>query len=203
MTNKLQIFVLIALLAHLLLYLSFSIVFHFSPSQPEFDKPIETYIYHEEKNNPLPHPILNNPTQNETPTSPHGIEKPVTKAQSNLSQSTTESVSLGKGEQNINLKIKSKNSMEKPLLNILTKATARHLTYPKIAVDFHLTGTVVLGFTISPDGSIHDISVIHSSGTEILDNEAMAAVRAASPLKNISTFLTAPENFTFQIVFQA
>ncbi|MHB1949298.1 MAG: energy transducer TonB [Gammaproteobacteria bacterium] len=170
------------------------------PLKP-FEMPIDTYIYHEEKNSPIARPTLDKSIEDKTAESKLGIEKPQPKQQRSSNQSSSESVSLGKGEQNINLNIKSKNSMDKPLLDILTKATAAHLVYPKIAVDFHLTGTVIVEFTISPDGKINDIAIAKSSGNEVLDKEAIDAISAASPLKNVSSYLEKTEAFYFQIVF--
>jgi len=57
----------------------------------------------------------------------------------------------------------------------------RHITYPKIARQLGWTGKVKLSFIITVNGDVRNIQVIESSGKEILDSNAIEAVRKASP----------------------
>lgn len=46
----------------------------------------------------------------------------------------------------------------------------------------HRTGTVLLAFTMEPDGAVEDIRVAGSSGDDGLDRRAIAKLRRAAPL---------------------
>lgn len=202
LTKKSHFFFCLALLVHLLLFLSFSLRFiNRSESEKNLDKILPAYVYREEKNNPLPTPQpTENETHKETPTSKLGIEKPKM-AKPSISKPTTASYSEGKGEQNINLQLKTKNAVDKPLLNLLSKATAAHLIYPKIAVDFRSKGTVTLSFTLSPNGQVTNIDLLRSSGSGILDNAAISAISAISPVKKVDVYLSEPQSIVVSISF--
>jgi protein TonB len=57
--------------------------------------------------------------------------------------------------------------------------------YPELALRSGLDGKLILEFTILEDGEMVGPRLIHSSGFLELDQEAMRAVRAASPFKPI------------------
>ncbi len=61
--------------------------------------------------------------------------------------------------------------------------------YPKWAKKQGLAGISYLAFTLLSNGMVQDIKLIHSSGFNILDKEAISTVRRASPFKPI------PEKF--------
>ena len=51
----------------------------------------------------------------------------------------------------------------------------------KISPYGHLSGTVLLGFTIAPSGQVLTREVKKSSGSKVLDDAAMAALDRAAP----------------------
>ncbi len=53
--------------------------------------------------------------------------------------------------------------------------------YPKEALNRHITGNLRLSVVINPDGSIHEVKVLHSSGQRLLDDAARQIVRLAAP----------------------
>ena len=57
----------------------------------------------------------------------------------------------------------------------------RKLEYPKIARKMGWEGQVRISFTILASGESRDIRIIHSSGREMLDKNAVEAVKNASP----------------------
>jgi protein TonB len=57
----------------------------------------------------------------------------------------------------------------------------RKLTYPLTARQRGWEGKVKVSFTISRDGFVKDITIIESSGIEVLDRNAVKAVKNASP----------------------
>jgi len=56
-----------------------------------------------------------------------------------------------------------------------------NLNYPEKARQENLTGSLVLDVAINPDGSVHNLNLIKSSGQKILDDAARRIVRLASP----------------------
>jgi periplasmic protein TonB len=57
----------------------------------------------------------------------------------------------------------------------------QHIAYPKIARQMGWAGKVKLSFIVTVRGDARNIQVIESSGKEILDRNAIEAVRKASP----------------------
>lgn len=92
-------------------------------------------------------------------------------------------------------------SVNKPLLTLLGKALAAHLIYPKAAVDFRIRGMVLVQFTLYPDGHMTDIKMVQSSKAGVLDEEAVLAVKAMSPVKNVKAFLQEPKTLVVGIIF--
>jgi len=56
-----------------------------------------------------------------------------------------------------------------------------NLNYPEKARRANLTGSLVLDVAIKPDGSVHNLSLVKSSGHKILDDAARRIVRLAAP----------------------
>lgn len=56
-----------------------------------------------------------------------------------------------------------------------------NLNYPEEAKRRNLSGSLVLDVGLNPDGSVHSITVQHSSGQRILDDAAVRIVRLAAP----------------------
>ena len=57
-----------------------------------------------------------------------------------------------------------------------------HENYPLVAKRRGWEGTTVVGLTLALDGTVKSISVIESSGRDILDEAALTMVRKAAPL---------------------
>jgi periplasmic protein TonB len=57
----------------------------------------------------------------------------------------------------------------------------KHLIYPVIAKRMGWEGTVITTFVVSPEGYAKDVKVSKSSGHEILDENAVKAIKNASP----------------------
>lgn len=54
-------------------------------------------------------------------------------------------------------------------------------TYPMLAIERGEQGTLILQFTIVSTGHLKDIRIIRSSGSKILDDAAVEAIRTAAP----------------------
>jgi protein TonB len=64
----------------------------------------------------------------------------------------------------------------------LAKHIERHQNYPKAAIARHLHGHVKLRFSIDRAGRVLVAQVVESSGSQLLDAEAMAMLKKAAPL---------------------
>lgn len=64
-------------------------------------------------------------------------------------------------------------------LHIIREAILYHLRYPPIARRMGWEGTVLVRFTLLPDGSLEDVRVERGSGHRILDRNALRAVMLA------------------------
>ncbi len=72
------------------------------------------------------------------------------------------------------------------------------LHYPLLARRRSWSGQVELAFTITPDGSIHDLRILTSSGYSLLDDEALTAIRQTAPFTpppQVSAALIMPITF--------
>jgi periplasmic protein TonB len=58
-----------------------------------------------------------------------------------------------------------------------------NLQYPMLARRRGWSGQVELSFTIAPDGQVHDLKILTSSGFPILDEQAMTAIRRSAPFR--------------------
>lgn len=75
-------------------------------------------------------------------------------------------------------------------LQVVSRRIAKSKRYPKWAMDAGLEGKVVVRFTILRDGSLGEaFLLVKSSGTEILDNAAVAAIKKAAPFPSLPTTL--------------
>ena len=61
--------------------------------------------------------------------------------------------------------------------------------YPEMALRYGLQGKLALEFTISGDGQLQGLRLIRSSGSSLLDNEAMRAIKAAAPFPPIPPWI--------------
>jgi protein TonB len=55
--------------------------------------------------------------------------------------------------------------------------------YPDLAKHYGLQGRVVVEFTILQNGQIEFLALVRSSGSKLLDEEAVRAIRAAVPFR--------------------
>jgi protein TonB len=68
---------------------------------------------------------------------------------------------------------------------IVSGAVGRKKVYPRLAVMRRWQGTADLKLQIAADGGLKALSVAHSSGFEILDDQAMKMVKEAMPLPTL------------------
>lgn len=143
--------------------------------------------------------------------SPKGIEKPkLSTNQTALHPASVKTTKFDKQSKMLEISkptaeepihLIGENKIVKPLIKLIGQALTAHLVYPKIAIDFFIRGIVYVGFLLHPDGTITDVKLLQSSGAGVLDEAALTAINAISPLKNTDQYLPAPDFLTIAIIF--
>ena len=192
-----QRFFWLSLLTHIFLIFIFCI--HLSPRVKNEmpDKIISAYLYHDIPTPPAS--VVQSVNQKKSLASPFGILKKNQTAMTTPSKinhvekksPSTEAIHL----------IGDKKNTPKPLIKLLGSALTASLIYPKSAVDFRLTGVAYVRFLIHPDGNITEIQLFKSSSADVLDRAALNAVRAITPLKGVSQYLSEPKYVVFGFIF--
>jgi TonB family protein len=179
----------LALSLHLILLLSYSASLishtHIKPQKPIA---LPAYFY--------PSNIAQPKTQTAQPVSKQGILKSsntISSPQQNHSHSLPQLQTQH---------IADENEIDKPLLALLHNATAANLIYPAIAIDFNEKGIVKVGFQIDPNGRVTQIKLAKSSGYDPLDQAAIAAVRAMSPVTGVKQYLQKAKFLVVDVIFR-
>lgn len=68
------------------------------------------------------------------------------------------------------------------VLGIIRRKIEQSKRYPVLARSRKIQGVAVLSFAINPSGGVEKLSLVKSSGSELLDEEALSTVKRASPL---------------------
>jgi protein TonB len=61
--------------------------------------------------------------------------------------------------------------------------------YPELALRYGLQGTLTLEFTIGGNGRLEQLRLVRSSGSQLLDEEALRAIKAAAPFPPIPPWI--------------
>ncbi len=61
--------------------------------------------------------------------------------------------------------------------------------YPEVALRYGLQGKLLLEFTIAGNGQLEQLRLVRSSGSQVLDEEAMRAIKAAAPFPPIPSWI--------------
>jgi len=88
------------------------------------------------------------------------------------------------------------------LVALLHAAIQREQRYPASAQEMEHEGRATLSFTLFPDGNIANLKLAHSSGTNALDNAALAAVTHAAPFAQVERYVHAAQQYDIDVVFQ-
>jgi protein TonB len=81
-------------------------------------------------------------------------------------------------------------------LTSLKQAIEAEWIYPSMALRYGLQGKLRLEFTIFRNGRLEEIHLIRSSGSHLLDDEAIRAVRAAAPYRPLPAWMGERQSFT-------
>lgn len=99
------------------------------------------------------------------------------------------------------LQLVGESKIIKPLVKILARALSKTLRYPRVAADFNLSGVVLIGFTLDPNGYVTHAKVVQSSGAGVLDDAAVQAVGSMSPVGDVHAYVKTPEFLVIGIIF--
>jgi len=86
-------------------------------------------------------------------------------------------------------------------LSVITDIVQRHINYPPIARRMGWEGKVLVSFVLEPNGEIRDLKVLKSCGYEVLDKEALDAIRRSYrdfPKPPVSVVVKLPINFRLE-----
>lgn len=91
--------------------------------------------------------------------------------------------------------------LDDPLRKLLGRAITGQLYYPEVARELQLRGIVSIGFMLHPDGEITEVRIVKPSREQILDNIALKAINAASPIANVDIYLKEAKYLIVSIIF--
>ena len=86
-------------------------------------------------------------------------------------------------------------------LSVISNIVQRHINYPPIARRMGWEGKVLVSFVLEPNGDIRDLKVLKSCGYEVLDKEALDAIRRSYkdfPKPPVSVVVKLPINFRLE-----
>ena len=75
---------------------------------------------------------------------------------------------------------------------MLQSALEKAKTYPRLARERGIEGTVLVRFKVRPSGDVEAVDVIRSSGTQILDEASVRTVYRAAPMPYVSGWVEVP-----------
>jgi protein TonB len=75
------------------------------------------------------------------------------------------------------------------VLGLVLHTVHEHFVYPPFARREGWEGEVLLAFRLDPEGEIHDVRVIRSSGYALLDENALSILRRIGSIPNARTWL--------------
>lgn len=72
-----------------------------------------------------------------------------------------------------------------PYTRIVKQFIEARWQYPELALRYGLQGKTVIEFVILANGGIEQLALVQSSGSNLLDDEALHAIRTAAPFRPI------------------
>jgi TonB family protein len=77
----------------------------------------------------------------------------------------------------------------------LYSAIERAKTYPRIARERGIEGTVLVRFKVLPSGTVDTVNIVTSSGAEILDEASVKTVYRAAPMPYVNGWVEVPMSY--------
>ncbi len=114
------------------------------------------------------------------------VERPLPTLKELLPSPTYSSANTGRSE------AVSLNTRDPTYVNYFTaikQNIEQQWEYPEVALRYGLQGRLSLEFTISGTGHLEQLRMIRSSGSQVLDAEALRAIKAAAPFPPIPSWI--------------
>jgi|MudIll2142460700_1097286.scaffolds.fasta_scaffold02323_3 TonB family protein len=80
----------------------------------------------------------------------------------------------------------------------LRAAIEKAKTYPRMARERGIEGTVVIRFKVLPSGEIATVSVVQSSGAAVLDEASIRAIYRAAPVPYVNGWVEVPISYVLK-----
>ena len=80
----------------------------------------------------------------------------------------------------------------------LYSAIEQAKTYPRLARERGIEGTVLVRFKVLPSGTVENVNVVRSSGTDILDDASVRTVYRAGPMPFVSGWIEVPLSYVLK-----
>ena len=189
---------------HCFILLLFIVYFDFSPAQFNLGQPtiqvMNSYVFQNE--------LVNHRATTQTASAP--VRKPVIQAPHNLAEKgilntarTPTPVSVDQtAEASSARSTTSSGQQATELLTMLHSAIQKEQHYPPSALQMEREGKVTVTFTLYANGSISDLKIMKTSGTDSLDAAALAAVHDAVPFNQVSQYLHEPQVYSIDVAFE-
>lgn len=87
------------------------------------------------------------------------------------------------------ISINTKDPLYVSYFNKIKQTIEQQWEYPEMALRYGLQGRLALEFTITGSGQLEGLRLIRSSGSQLLDEEALRAIKAAAPFPPIPTWI--------------
>ena len=88
------------------------------------------------------------------------------------------------------------------LLMLLHRQISARQQYPFQARRLRREGTATVGFLMTPEGRLVNLTLLKSSRTGALDQAALSAVESIAPFAAAADYLQQPEQFQVDVIFQ-
>jgi protein TonB len=87
------------------------------------------------------------------------------------------------------ISLNTKDPLYVSYFNKIKQTIEQHWEYPEMALRYGLQGRLALEFTINGGGQLEGLRLIRSSGSQLLDEEALRAIKAAAPFPPIPAWI--------------
>lgn len=155
-----------------------------SASRPAPEKPPSGERPRDEAVNGLPVPTAPVPPRDQP------VEKSVT-AERRLptAKELLPPLTYSTGEGRAPVSLNTRDPVYVSYFNRIKQAIEINWEYPELAKRYGLQGKLLVEFTVSADGQLEAVRVVRSSGSQLLDDEALRAIRAAAPFPRVPPWL--------------
>ena len=97
--------------------------------------------------------------------------------------------SLSSERDNSPISLNTKDPLYVSYFNKIKLTIEQQWEYPEMALRYGLQGRLALQFTIGAGGQLEGLRLIRSSGSQLLDEEALRAIKAAAPFPPIPVWI--------------